>query len=316
MEQRFSDLKENQKRMVSTLTNRFKESVVIDKILINNETGNQSSYIFTDPEIVKTQTAEYYKKAFGKRNTNFANLSDEWKKQYNPIARIEDKWYNEILTKSTPQELKDIFKSLPNDKASGPSGISYEMFKKMRDNSIAMFVDFINLCFSFGTMPPTWKKSNIYPIPKNNDWCGDLSNTRPIILIETARKILTKILTLRLAAVCKNHEILKGPNFAGLPGESTSEPIHLINNICEEARETKKELWILFQDTAKAFDTVNLEMLEKAMQHIKVPPKAISLISNLFKDRELKVITKLGLTDSIQAGDGIDQGETISPLLW
>ena len=179
-----------------------------------------------------------------------------------------------------------------------------------------MFVDFINLCFLFGTTLPTWKKSNIYPIPKNKDWSGDLSNTRPIILIETARKILTKILTLRLAAVCKNHEILKGPNFAGLPGESTSEPIHLINNICEEARETKKELWILFQDTAKAFDTVNLEMLEKAMQRIKVPPKAISLITNLFKDRELRVITKLGLTDSIQAGDGIDQGETISPLLW
>jgi hypothetical protein len=115
---------------------------------------------------------------------------------------------------------------------------------------------------------------------------------------------------------CKKYQILKGPNFAGLPGESTQEPIQLLNNICEEAREEKKELWILFQDTAKAFDTVNLEMLRKALSRICLPNKAIDLIISLFQDREFKVIIDEGLTDSVIAGDGIDQGETISPLLW
>jgi len=57
---------------------------------------------------------------------------------------------------------------------------------------------------------------------------------------------------------------LRGPNFAGLPGESTHEPIHLLNNIFEDAREKHKELWVFFQDIAKAFNTVNLVILEKA----------------------------------------------------
>jgi Reverse transcriptase (RNA-dependent DNA polymerase) len=110
--------------------------------------------------------------------------------------------------------------------------------------------------------------------------------------------------------------LLRGPNFAGLPGESTQEPIHILNNICEDAREKKKKLWICFQDTAKAFDTVNLEMLSKAMERIKIPSKAINFIINLFENRKLKAITSFGLTDEIIAGDGLDQGETISPLLW
>ena len=109
---------------------------------------------------------------------------------------------------------------------------------------------------------------------------------------------------------------IRRKNFAGLPEENTLKPIQLLNNICEEVREKKKELWILLQDTAKAFDTVNLEMLERALDRIKIHKKATKLIIYLFKDREVRAITKNGLTNPVKAGDGIDQGETISPLLW
>ena len=42
----------------------------------------------------------------------------------------------------------------------------------------------------------------------------------------------------------------------------------------------------------------------------------IKLIIYLFKDRKFRVITENGLTDTVKAEDGIDQEETISPLLW
>ena len=144
---------------------------------------------------------------------------------------------------------------------------------------------------------------------------ADLINTRPIALMETARKCFTKIITNRLSFICKEKNILRGPNFAGLPGESTQEPIQLLNNICEEAKEQNKELWILFQDTAKAFDTVNLEMLDKALRRIKIPAKAIELIISLFENRSSRIIINERLTEPVIAGDGIDQEDTISPLL-
>src|SRR3954449_12899010 len=56
--------------------------------------------------------------------------------------------------------------------------------------------------------------------------------------------------------------------------------------------------------------------LEKALQRIKCPITLISFIINLFGNRKLRVITAYGLSNYFQAGDGIDQGETISPLIW
>ena len=42
----------------------------------------------------------------------------------------------------------------------------------------------------------------------------------------------------------------------------------------------------------------------------------IKYILNLFHKRQLKIITAHGLTEEITAGDEIDQGEVISPLIW
>ncbi|CAG8857586.1 4466_t:CDS:1, partial [Gigaspora margarita] len=47
----------------------------------------------------------------------------------------------------------------------------------------------------------------------------------------------------RLTKILEKKKILRGPNFAGLPGESILEPIHLLNNLTEVAKEQKKELW-------------------------------------------------------------------------
>src|ERR1043165_1173149 len=66
----------------------------------------------------------------------------------------------------------------------------------------------------------------------------------------------------------------------------------------------------------KAFDSVPLESLELALRRVKVPEKTMKYVLNLFDKRQLKIITAYGLTEEITAGDGIDQGEVISPLIW
>ena len=171
------------------------------------------------------------------------------------------------------QELNRILKDLPANKAAGPSQITYEMLRNLSTKTKERLNEIFCCCINTSLIPRSWKNSNIYPIPKNKEWKADLINTRPIMLMETTRKWFTKIITNRLSAICREKNILRGPNFAGLPGESTLEPIQLLNNICEEAREQKKELWVLFQDTAKAFDTVNLEMLERTLYRIQIPTR-------------------------------------------
>src|SRR6185436_11635181 len=179
-----------------------------------------------------------------------------------------------------------------------------------------VFRSFADLCLKVGEIPTKWKIAQVYPIPKDIEWGYSLNNIRPIALIETFRKVVTKSITKRLSKVFMEKEILKGPNYAGLPGNSTEQPVHVLNMIMEEAKEKNKEVWILLQDMKKAFDSVPLESLELALQRVKIPKKIIKYILNLFHKRQLRIITAYGLTEEITSGDRIDQGEVILPLIW
>ena len=98
-----------------------------------------------------------------------------------------------------------------------------------------MFRTFADICLNLGEVPEKWKLAQIYPIPKDIEWGYSLNNIRPIALIETFRKVVTKVLTKRLTKVLMRREILKGPNFAGLPGNSTEQPVHILNIMIKEA---------------------------------------------------------------------------------
>ncbi len=112
------------------------------------------------------------------------------------------------------------------------------------------------------------------------------------------------------------HNILKGNNFAGLPGGSTEIPIKIMNMILKDAKENNKPVWILLQDLSKAYDRVDLTILKKAMMRVKIPPPCIDFVLDFFTHRQNAVLTKGGLSDYYKVKIGIDQGEVISPLLW
>src|SRR5438477_10256399 len=67
---------------------------------------------------------------------------------------------------------------------------------------------------------------------------------------------------------------------------------------------------------SKAYDSVNNTMLTKALQRIKIPNKIIQIIQSLLKSRKNTILTAFGPTPEYTVEDGIDQGDTISPLLW
>ena len=55
--------------------------------------------------------------------------------------------------------------------------------------------------------------------------------------------------------------------------------------------------------------------LKKALEKIKLPTNLIEIVMELYENRKLSIITEFGNTEFIEAGDGIDQGEVLSPLI-
>ncbi|KAF9536744.1 hypothetical protein EC957_009809, partial [Mortierella hygrophila] len=85
---------------------------------------------------------------------------------------------------------------------------------------------------------------------------------------------------LRLTLVLSRHSIFHGPNFSVLKGTMTKDPIHILNAVLEDAREYKKEVWVLLQDMKRCFDSVSCQrggMLELGLRHLKIPQSFIDL---------------------------------------
>ena len=66
---------------------------------------------------------------------------------------------------------------------------------------------------------------------------------------------------------------------------------------------------------SKAYDTVHIPLLQKALHRIGIPTQFTNLITNIFNSHRNQVITTIGKTQPYNVEYGIDQDETISPIL-
>ena len=280
------------------------------------KTIEEQEVLLTKDKEVLGEVRSHFAKQFRKRNIEIGKFSSRWAEAYSPIRRINEEIYSNLLDKVTDTEQKSALSKTKNKSVPGVSGISYPLIKKAGITAQRLFRLLADQCIAKGDIPVKWKLGQLYPIPKNEDWNYNLSNVRPIVLLEAFRKTVVRIITQRLDNIFVKHNILEGPNYSGLSGNSTSGPIHIMNNILEDVRQKNKEVWILFQDMKKVFDSVSLVMMEKALKRIKLPKIAISFLLNLYNERKIKVITEYSLTEEFVAGDSLDQGEVVSLLMW
>ncbi|GET57920.1 ribonuclease H-like domain-containing protein [Rhizophagus irregularis DAOM 181602=DAOM 197198] len=136
--------------------------------------------------------------------------------------------------------------------------ITYEMLKHLGSRTSALLLILIQACLSKADIPDLWRQAMVFPIPKPHEWKCQLKNTRPITLLEVIRKSLVKLFYNRLSTIMASHDVLKGGNFAGLPGGSCRDPIITLESIIHDADINKNPLWILSQDISKAFDSLLL----------------------------------------------------------
>ena len=238
IDRRCEMIKTDQRKMIASLLNKPYKKIMLDRFIEQEE---ETTNLIVEPESVKTGVAEHYKKQFRKRNTKLEEMSERWKEVYKPQERIKEEWYIEVEENIKEKEWEEVLRDLKTGTAPGISGISYILIKRAEKKTQEVFRVFADLCLKVEEIPTKWKIAQVYPIPKDVEWGYSLNNIWPIALIETFRKVVTKVITKRLAKVFMKKEVLKGPNYAGLPGNSTEQPVHILNMIMEEAKEKNKE---------------------------------------------------------------------------
>ena len=80
-----------------------------------------------------------------------------------------------------------------------------------------------------------------------------------------------------------------------------------MNFLIEAAKQENQKMWITLINIKKVFNTVDLRRLQLALKKIKIPKKLKAFLVNMFTNREVKVITKFGLSEEFCSEHGIDQ---------
>ncbi|GET56226.1 RNA-directed DNA polymerase from mobile element jockey-like [Rhizophagus irregularis DAOM 181602=DAOM 197198] len=301
---------------IDSALSRTRRRITLDRVFIDHPTQPK---LLTDPHDIDDAVIDHFQNSVPIKSSppdNISLLPERWSSVYHPMDDVDSSIYNSLLDPPTLEEWLSTVSSMPNDKAPGPSMITYEMLKHLGPTTSALVLILVQSCLHTADIPDLWREAMVFPIPKPHEWKCQLKNTRPITLLEVIRKSLVKLFYNRLASILALNEVLKGGNFTGLPGGSCRDPIVVLESIIHDAHVNKSPLWILSQDISKAFDSVDLKMLRFALERIKLPASATKFILSLFMKRSNRVFTAHGITPSYRVRIGIDQGEVISPLLW
>lgn len=275
---------------------------------------NTNGELEEDPDLIKDAIAEYFQNILQQRPFNLTDYPD-WQEAYRPL-NINQEIYKETLSTIDHQILLEAIKNLPKNKAPGKSEISYDIIKLLGKGAIEPLCSIFNSIIQTTTIPKSWKQTITTLIPKKVIWSHNLNDTRPISLVDSTRKLLTGIINKRLTKILKSNKVLSDLNFAGLPGQSTLEPLTIVNSAIMAANANNKEFWFASLDIAKAFDSAPIQAIQKSFERINCPNKLTQLVINLFSYREVSINTPSGPTNPFLVNNGIEQGETLSPITW
>jgi len=129
-------------------------------------------------------------------------------------------------------------------------------------------------------LPEEWKESFIVPIHKKGDKT-DCSNYRGISLFPTSYKILSNILLSRLIPYAK--EIIVDYQCGFRRNRSTIDHILYIRQILEKKWEYNEEVYQLFIDFKKAYDSVRREVLYMVLIEFGILRKLVRLIKMILE---------------------------------
>jgi hypothetical protein len=159
------------------------------------------------------------------------------------------------------------------------------------------------------------KTAKIIPLHKGNSVLS-VSNYRPISLLPIFSKIFERLAYNRLVHFIDENKILSQNQFGFQRGKSTENAVTSIVSRILQAKEKKESSYCIFLDFAKAFDTVNHNILVEKLDYYGVKDLALGWFKSYLNNRAQ--YTQIGetLSDVGYIKHGVPQGSVLGPLLF
>ena len=215
----------------------------------------------------------------------------------------------------SPLEVESVLTTLPAAKASGPNGLSNRILRELSKELSSPYCSLFNQSLREGKVPSSYKEANVCPIPKKGD-LSDVSNYRPISLLNSEDKILERLVFKYLFNHLRDNNLLSSLQSGFLPGDSTVNQLTFLYNTFCQALDSGKEVRAVFCDISKAFDRVWHAGLLAKLQAAGVSGNVHAWFADYLLDRKQRVVLPGAVSDWTYIRAGVPQGSILGPLLF
>ncbi|GJU19992.1 RNA-directed DNA polymerase, eukaryota [Tanacetum coccineum] len=282
------------------IINKKRAQLAIRGILVN---GTWTS----EPSIVKNEFFHHFNKQFSSPTTAGYCFDFDF-----PI-RLDSDQVDDLEREVSDEEIKAAVWDCGVNKTPGPDGFSFEFFRKYWNIIGSDIIQAVKEFFDKGSFPRGCNSSFIALIPKIQD-AKFVKNYRPISLIGSIYKIISKVMANRLrlvlptlisevqSAFVANRQILDGP--------------FILNELISWCKHTKFKGMIFKVDFEKAFDSVKWDYLDETLKSFGFGLKWRKWISGCLYNAKGSVLVNGSPTKEFQFYKGLKQGDPLSPFLF